>query len=177
MKTIRQPLMLAVSLAAALALGACGKSSEPESSVPSAPPPSGTAATAPMTPSAFPPSATSAGMSNSDAAAAVSLSSLEVGTSVDANQKIMAAATSFAPKDTIYASVETMGSGHATLAAKWIGQDGQTVHEDSKVLDAMGPQTTAFMISQPEGFPEGNYKVEISLDGHPVASKDFSVKK
>lgn len=178
MKTIRQPLMLAASLAAALALGACGKSSEPATPVPSAPPPSGTAMTTPpVAPSAFPPPAASAGMPDNGALAAVSLSSLELGTSVDANHKIMAAGTSFAPKDTIYASVETMGSGQATLSAKWIGQDGQTVHEDSKVLDAMGPQTTAFMISQPDGFPEGNYKVEISLDGQLVARKDFAVKK
>ena len=36
--------------------------------------------------------------------------------------------------------------------------------------------TTAFMISKPSGFPAGNYKVDISLNGNPVASKDFSVK-
>ncbi|HZX70841.1 MAG TPA: hypothetical protein VFE77_08475 [Rhodanobacter sp.] len=50
------------------------------------------------------------------------------------------------------------------------------MHEDSKMLDTMGAQTTAFMISKPDGFPTGNYKVEISLDGKPVAGKDFSVK-
>lgn len=50
------------------------------------------------------------------------------------------------------------------------------MHEDSKALNAMGPETTAFMISKPSGFPAGNYKVEISLNGGQVASKDFSVK-
>ena len=83
----------------------------------------------------------------------------------------------FAPKDVIYASVETMGIGHATLAAKWTYNGRQTVHEGSKTLDAMGAQTTSFMISKPDGFPAGNYKVEISLDGKSVASKGFSVKK
>jgi len=89
---------------------------------------------------------------------------------------LKATATSFAPKDTIYASVETTGSGHATLTARWLGPRDQALHEDSKELDASGPETTAFMISQPEGFPQGDYKIEISLDGQPVASKDFSVK-
>lgn len=173
MKTTRQPLILATALAAALALSACGKSSEPASSIPSTPPPSTTATTPPMTPS---PSATTA-MPASAASAAVSFSSVEIGSSVDANNKIQATGTSFAPKDSIYASVETVGSGHATLAAKWTYDGGQTVHEDSKVLDTMGTQTTAFMISKPDGFPAGDYKVEISLDGKPVASKDFSVKK
>ena len=177
MKTTRQPLMLAASLATALALVACGKSGEPNSPVPSTPPPSGTAASTPLAPPAFPPPATSTGMAGNDSAAAVSFSSLEVGSSVDANHKVVATGPSFAPKDTIYASVETMGSGRGTLTARWIGPQGQVVHEDSKDLEATGPETTAFMISQPEGFPEGDYKIDISLDGRSVASKDFSVKR
>ncbi|TAM06211.1 MAG: hypothetical protein EPN71_01150, partial [Rhodanobacter sp.] len=119
---------------------------------------------------------TTAALPASGASAAVSFSSVEIGSSVDANNKIRTSGTSFAPKDKIYASVETVGSGHATLAAKWTYRDGQTVHGDSKVLDTMGPQTTAFMISKSDGFPAGDYKVEISLNGQPVASKDFSVK-
>jgi hypothetical protein len=168
MKMTRQPLILAASLAAVLALSACGKKDE---SAPSTPPP---AATAP----APAPAATAAmGMPASDMpAAAVTFGSVELGSTVDASNKILASGTSFAPKDTIYASVDTSGNGTATLAAKWTYQDGQVVHEDSKTLNAMGPQTTAFMISKPDGFPAGNYKVEISLDGKQVASKDFTVK-
>ena len=111
-----------------------------------------------------------------EAGAAVTFGSVELGSTVDANNKIVASGTSFAPTDTIYASVDTSGNGSATLAAKWTYQDGQTVHEDSKSLDASGPETTAFMISKPSGLPAGSYKVEISLDGNQVASKDFSVK-
>ncbi|MGB3463198.1 hypothetical protein [Rhodanobacter lindaniclasticus] len=160
MKMISRPLILAVSLAAALALTACGKKDESASEVPATPPP---AATAPTTMAPAP-------------AAMVAFTSVELGSTVDASNKIVAAGTSFAPKDTIYASVDTSGSGNATLSAKWTYQDGQTVHEDSKTLDATGPETTAFMISKPDGFPVGNYKVDISLNGTQVASKDFSVK-
>jgi hypothetical protein len=117
-----------------------------------------------------------AGMPGGDASAMVTFGSVELGSTVDASNKVVASGTSFAPKDTIYASVDTSGSGNATLAAKWSYQDGQVVHEDSKTLDTAGPQTTAFMISKPSGFPAGNYKVEISLNGSQVASKDFSVK-
>ena len=171
MKMTRQPLILAASLAAALALSACGKKDESSSSVPSTPPP---AATAPvMTPA---PASTAGMMPASDATAAVTFGALELGSTVDASNKILASGTSFAPKDTIYASVDTSGSGTATLAAKWSYQDGQTVHEDSKALNSSGPETTAFMISKPSGFPAGNYKVDISLNGSQVASKDFSVK-
>lgn len=178
MKMTRQTLMLSTAVAAAIALSACGKSNEPTSPNPSVPPPSATAAPPPMAaPPTAPPPASTAAMPAASTSAAVRFSSVEIGSSVDADNMIRTTATSFAPKDSIYASVETVGSGHATLAAKWTNQEGQTVHEDSKVLDAMGPQTTTFMISKPEGFPAGDYKVEISLDGKPVASKDFSVKK
>ncbi|WP_426687426.1 hypothetical protein [Rhodanobacter ginsengiterrae] len=167
MKTLRQPLMLAVSLAAALALGGCGKTDQSASPIPATPPPE---ATAPATPPATmaPAPETGAGM--------ISFSSLQLGSKVDDNNKIAASGDTFAPKDSIYASVDTSGSGSGTLAAKWTYQDGQTVHEDSKMLDATGPQTTVFMISKPAGFPAGNYKVEITLDGKQVASKDFAVK-
>ena len=176
MKKTRQTLILAVSLAAALALSACGKkdesaaqapSTEPTAAQPMSPAPSSTAGignTAGMTPS------------GDTSAMAVSFGSVELGSTVDAGNKIAASGTSFAPKDNVYASVETNGTGTGTLAAKWSYQDGQVVHEDSKTLNATGTETTAFMINKPSGLPTGNYKVEISLNGKQVASKDFSVK-
>jgi hypothetical protein len=176
MKNTRQPLILAVSLAAVLALSACGKKDDSASPIPSTPPP----AAEPMTPA---PSSTAGMASNNGmmasgdtSAMAVSFGSVELGSTVDATNKIAASGTSFAPKDTIYASVETTGSGTATVAAKWSYQDGQVVHEDSKTVNATGRETTAFMINKPSGLPAGNYKVDISLNGNQVASKDFSVK-
>lgn len=170
MKNTRQPLILAASLAAVLALSACGKKDDAASSVPDTSPP----AVQPTTPAS---PSTAAMMPASGASTAeVTFGSVELGSTVDASNKIAAAGTSFAPKDTIYASVETNGNGNATVAAKWSYQDGQVVHEDSKTINATGTETTAFMISKPSGFPAGNYKVDISLNGNPVASKDFAVK-
>lgn len=169
MKMTRQPLILLASLTAVLALSACGKNNESTAPAPSATPPA--AATAPA-----PASSSTAPMAMNNAPAGVTFSSVELGSTVDANNKILASGTSFAPKDSIYASVDTSGSGNAALAVKWTYQDGQVVHEDSKTLNATGPETTAFMISKPGGFPAGNYKVDISLNGNQVASKDFSVK-
>lgn len=172
MKTIRPSLVLIAALSATVALSACGKHDESASAIPAAPPPSASA------PTMAPAPATTAGMAPASGATtgAVTLSMVELGSTVDANNKILASGTSFAPRDTVYASVDTSGSGTATLAAKWSYQDGQTVHEDSKTLNATGPETTAFMISKPGGLPAGNYKVEISLNGNQVASKDFTVK-
>jgi hypothetical protein len=172
MKMTPQPLILLASLTAVLALSACGKNNESTAPAPSATPPAAATAPAPAAPA---PSST-APMAMNNAPAGVTFSSVELGSTVDANNKILASGTSFAPKDSIYASVDTSGSGNAALAVKWTYQDGQVVHEDSKTLNATGPETTAFMISKPGGFPAGNYKVDISLNGNQVASKDFSVK-
>lgn len=167
MKYTHPSLILTASLAAALALGGCGKKDDSASQVPSTPPPD---ISTPATPPAAMAPAAEANASE------VRFSSMQLGSTIDANNKISASGDSFAPRDSIYAEVDTAGSGNATLAAKWTYQDGQTVHEDSKTLDPTGPQTTVFMINRPSGFPAGNYKVDISLDGRQVASKDFSIK-
>lgn len=172
MKIIRQPLILAASLAAVLALSACGKQDQSDSN---SPVPAGAPPAAEPT-AANPASTPGSPTAMTGAPAQVTVNSVELGSTVDADNKILAASTSFAPSDSIYASVSTNGNGNAKLDAKWTYQDGQTVHEDSKTVDATGPQSTSFMISKPGGFPSGNYKVAISLNGEQVASKDFSVK-
>ena len=155
---------IALSLTAALALSACNKHQEAATeSTPAAP------STMAMTPAQTPPATT-------PASGAVQVASVDLGSAVGADEKVTAATTSFTPKDTIYASVATTGSGTATLDAKWTFQTGQTVKEDSKSIAPTGPAATAFSISKPDGWPAGNYKVEISLNGTSVATKDFSVK-
>ena len=173
MKMTRQPFVFAVSLAAVLALSACGKTDDSANMTP-APSSSSGPANAPL--AGAPPAAVPMTPSETAGSATVTLGSVELGSGVDAGNKVIAASNSFAPSDSIYAAVTTQGSGDVTLAAKWTYQDGQVVHEDSKTLHANGPQTTSFMISHPGGFPTGNYKVDVSINGTPVASKDFSVK-
>ncbi|GAB2782364.1 hypothetical protein [Dyella kyungheensis] len=159
MKLNRISTVMVFALAASLALAACGKKEE---------------AATPATPAAdaTPPPAAAA----PTAPAAVSVASIDLGNAVGADQKVTTATSSFTPMDPIYAAVSTSGSGTATIGAKWTYQDGQTVKEDSKSIAPTGPATTSFQISKPDGWPAGNYKVEISLNGQPAGSKDFSVK-
>jgi len=157
-----QQVSLIVALAGALALSACGKKEEP------APPPPPAAAPAPA-PAAPPPA---------PAPAPVAVASVDLGNAIDATtQKVSAPTTAFSAKDTIYAAVATTGAApSAKLTAKWTYQDGQTVNESSQTIVPTGPASTAFHISKPDGWPAGNYKVEISLDDKSAATKDFSVK-
>lgn len=163
MSRIRLLYPLSVALAAALVLPAC-KKQEPAP----APAPSATLPTepAPMTPAATP---------------TASVTSVDLGNSVGADNRVAAPATTFAPRDTIFAAVTTRTSDAAAtvpgkLSAKWTFQDGQTVHEEARDANLTGDGVTTFQISKPDGFPAGRYKVEISLDGAVVQSKEFEVK-
>ena len=82
----------------------------------------------------------------------------------------------FKPTDTIYAAVATTGSSaNSTINAKWIYQDGQVVHEESVTVAPNGADVTDFQISKTDGWPAGDYRVEITLDGQPAGSAAFRV--
>jgi hypothetical protein len=109
----------------------------------------------------------------------VTLSSVTLGKAVGADKKVAAATEVFAKGDTIYASVDTTGSGSATLAARWTySKDGKTVpvKDDTATISATGPSTTEFHISKPDGWPIGTYQVEIVVDGKTAATKSFRVQ-
>lgn len=159
---------VAAALVASLALAGCKKKEEAVT-----PPPAvETPAPAPTEPTPAP-----------VAAATATVSGVDLGSAIGADKKVTAAATSFKPKDTIYASVSTSTSDPAAtvatkLGAKWTYQDGQTVHEDPAAdVQATNGGVTEFHINSPKGFPEGKYKVEVTQDGNVVQSKEFDVKK
>ncbi|HKE46900.1 MAG TPA: hypothetical protein VKB52_02460 [Rhodanobacteraceae bacterium] len=162
MKPVQSLSLIALGLAGAVLIAACGKKEE------STPPPAATTTPPPAAPATTPPPAAPAG---------VSVASVDLGTAVGPDQKVTTPTTTFGPKDTIYAAVSTTGTAsNATLGAKWSYQDGQTVNDSSQTIAPNGPAVTTFHISKPDGWPTGNYKVEISLDGKAVSSKDFEVK-
>ena len=145
-------------LSAVVALGACAKKEAP------APPPEPTpvpVATPAPTPAPF------------------KVTSVDLGKSVGDDKKIKDAATTFAPKDTIYAAVSSEGAApKATLKARWTyGAKGTLVNEETRDIAPAGPAVTEFHIAKPSGWPAGKYKVEVSADGNPVATKEFEVKK
>lgn len=114
-------------------------------------------------------------------ASAVSVTSVDLGKSVDANNRVTAPATTFATGDTIHASVATSSSDPATpqrgqLTARWSFEDGQLVDELSRDFDFTGTGNTAFQVSKPDGWPVGRYKVEILLNGAVVQTREYEVR-
>ena len=113
------------------------------------------------------------------APAGVEAGNINVGKSIDADKKIAAPVDIFAKGDTIYVTVDTTGTGSATLKANWTYMKGgqkAVVKEDSQTITVSGPATTEFHISEPKGWPAGEYQVEILLEDKPVGTKTFTVK-
>ena len=111
-------------------------------------------------------------------AAALAVADVELGKSIGADMRVddNADTDEFAPMDTIYAAVETRGMGNnATLTARWTYQDGQVVDETSQTISPTGPAVTEFHIMKPDGFPAGDYNVEILLNGTVAERSDFEV--
>jgi hypothetical protein len=196
----RSAALYSVTFAGLLALSACGKNEQQPASQPAspstAPAPAAPstaakpapASTAPATPTpastaAAPAAASTAAVASAPAAAENSfqVATITLGDTVTTDHKVKKEVTTFSPSQkTIYVSVDTSGStSGATLNAKWsyLEGNGQLVTSTSQSIIADGPATTTFRVQNPNLWPEGKYKVDISLDGKEVASKTFEVKK
>ena len=108
-----------------------------------------------------------------DAAPALDVGDVALGRSIGSDKRVVEEVGDFAPTDTIYASVETTGTGSGTLAARWTFEDGQVVDEGSQPVSGAG--VTEFHVSNPAGWPAGHYEVVISLNGEEVERSGFDV--
>lgn len=148
------------ALVAGIALGGCKKNDTDDAKA-TTPPPAAEPAPMPTTPPPAP-------------AASVTVTTVDLGNAVGADNRVTTPATAFATKDTIHASVATDGSG-GDLTARWSFQDGQVVDSQDKTVPA-GPQVTDFSISKPDGWPAGHYKLEVMNNGMVVQTREFDIK-
>lgn len=114
-----------------------------------------------------------------------SVTAVDLGSAVGPDLKVTTATATFKPKDTIYASITTATSDPAAsvpgkLGVQWTYNDASgptSVNQESKDVAFTGAGTNEFHIAKPDGFPVGKYKVDVSLDGNVVQSKEFEVVK
>jgi hypothetical protein len=109
----------------------------------------------------------------------VSVKQVVVANQIGADKKAVAPATSFAPADTLYAVVETIGTGNASVKAVWTFHKGDKVAQVNETVQELvlaGPATSEFHISKPGGWPVGDYQVEVFLNGASVGAQKFAVK-
>lgn len=111
------------------------------------------------------------------APAPLTIAEVQMAKAVDEDFRAAEPTTTFAPNDAIYAVVLTEGVGTATLAARWTyGADRQPVYQEEHKINATGPGVNNFRITKPDGFPAGDYQVEVLLDGVVASSRDFKVQ-
>lgn len=109
--------------------------------------------------------------------AELQVSNVMIGRKMGANNLITEPTFQFAPKDTVFISVATEGSGGATaLTAAWRYQSGEVLQKSSEPISG-SEKNVGFSLSQPKGLKPGTYKVIIFLDNDSVDTKLFSVKK
>ena len=147
-------IALLVASAMAFAVAGCGKKETPATAPPSTPPPSTQAP-----------------------AAAVTVAKVTVGNAVGPDKRIQGAGA-IGPNDTIYVSVDTAGSGEATLKSRWTYlKDGKAtvVKEDTQTVRTSGPATHEFHISKPDGWPKGDYQVEVFVNDASAGTQRFTV--
>jgi hypothetical protein len=113
-------------------------------------------------------------------AAPVTVTGVVLGKAIGADKRVSEPSDAFGANDTIYASVETAGTGHGKLRALWTFVKGdKTAKVDETVIeiDALAPTVNEFHVSKPSGWPKGDYRVEIFLGDAtaPAATKTFKV--
>jgi hypothetical protein len=112
---------------------------------------------------------------------ALSVADIDVGRSVATDKTIADKTDTFRPGDTFYVAVKTVGSAStATLVAHWTYGDGQRIDEATQTIAPSGPAVTEFHVSRPngpgDGWPTGNYMVEIVLNGVSAGTERFKVQ-
>lgn len=102
--------------------------------------------------------------------------SVELGRSIGPDNRVIEATDDFLINDTIFASVELVGTGaEATLKARWTRASGELVDETVRTVAPSGEIVTEFHVVQPTGWARGQYQVEILLDDKVVERQDFEV--
>ena len=102
------------------------------------------------------------------------LANIQVGRSLNQDQSIASITTTFKPSETVYVSVQTKAAGKGMIGVRWkFGS--QVIDEPTKQVDFNGPASTEFHLVNSGGFPEGDYSVDILIDGQQVGTRAFKV--
>jgi HAMP domain-containing protein len=106
----------------------------------------------------------------------IAVAEVQLGRAVRLDKRIASPADAFAPADTIYASVVTLGQAdHVRLTARW-SHEGRVLAEVSQGIASEGTVVSEFNVSKPRGFAPGAYEVEILVDGVPAGGRRFTVR-
>jgi hypothetical protein len=104
----------------------------------------------------------------------IRISAVQLGRALNTDNSVGAHTTQFKPNDTFYVAVLTEEPGASTLTVQW-RLNGQMVSETTKEVSYMRPAATEFHLQNSGGFPVGQYRVDILVDGTLAESREFRV--
>lgn len=99
---------------------------------------------------------------------------IQLGRSLNPDSSVAVHATTFDRKDTVYVSVLTSAAGSGTIAVKWMYQ-GRVIDEPQRPVSYREAAATEFHLVNSNGFPSGQYSVEVIVDGKSVGVRNFNV--
>ena len=94
------------------------------------------------------------------------ITAIQLGRALNPDHSVSEFTSVFKQRDTIYISVLTAGGGSGTLSVRW---------PKKRVADR-DLAATDFSLENAGGFPPGEYRAEIFLDGKSVGTKTFRVE-
>jgi hypothetical protein len=106
----------------------------------------------------------------------LTVETIQIGRSLNEDQSIASQATTFKPNETIYVSALNSARGDGTVKVRWY-MGTQLLSEREKQVKFQGAGATEFNISSATGFPVGDYRVEVFVDGQPVGTRNFDVRE
>ena len=103
------------------------------------------------------------------------ITTLQLGRTLNPDNSVGTHTTRFKPDDTIYVSLLSEQPGEGTVTARWMF-GGQLVSEATKEVSYLRPAATEFHLQNSGGFPAGQYRVDILINGQPAGSREFRVE-
>ena len=107
--------------------------------------------------------------------APLQVKTLQLGKSLNPDNSVGTHTTRFKPDDTIYVALLSEEPGEGTVTVRWMF-GGQVVSEAKKDVSYMRPAATEFHLQNSGGFPPGEYRVDILVNGQSAGSREFRVE-
>jgi hypothetical protein len=101
------------------------------------------------------------------------LTNIQVGRAINPDGSVSMPSTLFKHNETIYVAVLTSGDS-GTVGVKWM-YGSQVIDEPTKKVSFKGGGATEFHLQNAGGFPEGDYSVEVFVDGVSAGKRAFKV--
>ena len=104
----------------------------------------------------------------------LTLANIQVGRSLNTDRTVGVPTTRFKPTETVYVSIHTAERGKGTIGVRWKYFE-KVIDEPTKQVSTDGADATEFHLTNSGGFPNGDYSVDVLIDGKVVGTRTFKV--